>query len=130
MGEKVRFVSSKSPNLRVILTKSIKREVNGEVFIEYGKSAQFKNRYFTTEDPEIIELMKKSKFFNVKEGYYLDSGKTSEEILKDQKDLMEATKKQFFCNICKKGFMNSNGLMSHIKSKDHKEKEKLATAVS
>lgn len=108
---------SKYKELRIIITPTRKREVNGEMYMQVGKTIEFKNNVYTTDDPEEIEMIANSKGY----GYIFYSDERVADTPDDATVLAMNEKKAAAAGIgieCREcGFIAKNelGLMGHMK---------------
>jgi hypothetical protein len=123
MSNKVKFISPKYPKLHLILKGGYTTIVGSEKVFTQGLSVDFVRGRFETDNPEIIEKMRKSKFYNTARGFYEDKSESFEEIMNMKRLREEASKHNFFCKVCQKGFDTSNAISAHCRTNAHKMKE-------
>jgi len=108
---------SKYPFLKVwIKPSSYKFDSVGNRYFDPGKFVEFENGFLKTDDPEVIEGLKKNQYYGI-DFWAIDEGKVEinpegQKVLEAKKVAEETTLTD--CPHCGKTFQNKAGLMSHI----------------
>ena len=125
LKKKATFISPKYPEHDVILKPDSTIMIGLKQQFVAGIHAVFHKGFFSTDDPEIADLMRSSRYLGMAEGFYEDkSYETVQEITNRMKQRKEAIAHNFFCKICSKGFDTSLQMGGHLRSNAHKAKEK------
>lgn len=108
---------SKYKEYKIWLKPSYYRmNAQGDREFHQGVFAQFENGWFETYDEEVINLLKKNKYYGVDFWSVDEPAQPNPQGFQEEK-IKEATKEETItdCPYCDKSFKNRAGLTSHIR---------------
>lgn len=113
----MRFIARKYRGLRVILKPAYRQIVNGVDTYQSGKTVEFNNGVFETNDPELIQALKACNVYGSM--FISDSGEAEVNVLAENTRREAVAKADpFACPYCDFVAKNEGGLRFHIRKHD------------